>query len=77
MGRRGLSQSERDSGFMKGLGFRFGWNMIVGILRKRRGFKGKERGGNLGKNLIWGFEEETRRRTDSAGRKKSGDDDSL
>jgi len=85
-GKRGLSHSERDCGDAKLrrlflLGFEDEVDMLLdmaGILRKRRGFRGKERKGQLVVvGVLWDLEEVKRKQTESAVSKRSGKEGRL
>lgn len=91
-GKRGLSHSERDCGDAKLrrlflLGFEEDdddndeVDMLLdmaGILRKRRGFRGKERKGQLVVvGVLWDLEEVKRKQTESAVSKRSGKEGRL
>jgi len=89
-GKRGLSHSERDCGDAKLrrlflLGFEDDdsdeVDMLLdmaGILRKRRGFRGKERKGQLVVvGVLWDLEEVKRKQTESAVSKRSGKEGRL
>lgn len=91
-GKRGLSHSERDCGDAKLrrlflLGFEEDdddndeVDMLLdmaGILRKRRGLRGKERKGQLVVvGVLWDLEEVKRKQTESAVSKRSGKEGRL
>lgn len=77
-GIRGLSQSERACGELKGWFLRLGllgrWDDMIRFLINRRGFFGRER---VGMDLQEEEEEEKRKRKDRAVKKKSGRDEDL
>lgn len=90
-GKRGLSHSERDCGDAKLWRRLFllwldddndevaVWD-IAGILRKRRGLRGKERKGQLVVVVVvvlWDLEEVKRKQTESAVSKRSGKEGRL
>lgn len=93
-GKRGLSHSERDCGDAKLrrlflLGFEEEEDDddndevdtlldMAGILRKRRGFRGKERKGQfVVVGVLWDLEEVKRKQTESAVSKRSGKEGRL